>query len=105
VMNSWVSRHTREMGIRLALGARVGDVQWLIVRRGMILTFLALIPGLALAWAVSRLFTSVLYGIQPHDPLTFTVAPIFLASVAVAACWLPARRAAGAEPLQSLRHE
>jgi predicted permease len=105
VMNSWVSRRTREMGIRLALGARVGEVQWLIVRRGMLLTLLAVIPGLALAWAVSQLFTAVLYGVRPHDLATFLLAPLFLACVAALACWLPARRAATAEPLESLRHE
>lgn len=105
VMNSWVSRRTHEMGIRLALGAHVAEVQWLIVRRGMLLTLLAIIPGLALAWAVSKLFTSVLYGIQPHDLLTFSVAPVFLASVALFACWIPARRASGVEPLDALRHE
>ena len=105
VMNSWVSRRTREIGIRIALGARVAEVQWLIVRRGMLLTLLAIIPGLALAWAVSKLFTSVLYGIQPHDLVSFTVAPLFLGIVALVACWIPARRASGAEPLESLRHE
>ena len=105
VMNSWVSRRTREMGIRLALGARVAELQWLIVRRGMLLTALAMIPGLSLAWAVSKLFTSALYGVKPHDLFTFVAAPLFLAIVAAAACWIPARRAAGAEPLEALRHE
>jgi ABC-type antimicrobial peptide transport system permease subunit len=105
VMNSWVIRRIREMGIRMALGARAGQVQWLIVRRGMLLTILAIIPGVGLAFATSKLFTAVLYGVRPHDLLTFTVAPLFLACVAVLACWIPARRAAGAEPLDSLRHE
>jgi len=105
VMNSWVSRRTHEMGIRLALGAHVAEVQWLIVRRGMLLTLLAIVPGLALAWAVSKLFTSVLYGIQPDDLLTFSVVPVFLASVALFACWIPARRASSVEPLDALRHE
>jgi predicted permease len=105
VMNSWVSRHTREMGIRLALGAGVAEVQWLIVRRGMLLTVVAIVPGLMAAWAVAKLFTSVLYGVRPHDLPTFALAPIFLALVSVIACWIPARRAAGTEPLEALRHE
>lgn len=105
VMNSWVSRRTREIGIRLALGARITEIQWLVVRRGMQLTLLAIVPGLALAWAMAKLFTSALYGIQPHDTLTFAIAPLFLACVAFIACWIPARRAAGSAPLDSLRHE
>ena len=105
VMNSWVSRRTREMGIRLALGARIREVQWLIVRRGLLLTLLAVIPGLALAWATSKLYTSVLYGVGPHDLITFAGAPVFLTCVAAVACWIPARRAASAEPLETLRHE
>jgi ABC-type antimicrobial peptide transport system permease subunit len=105
VMNSWVSRRTREIGIRIALGARAGEVQWLIVRRGLLLTLVAVLPGLGLAWAVSRLFTSVLYGVRPHDPATFAAAPLFLVCIAVLACWIPARRAAGGEPLEALRHE
>jgi ABC-type lipoprotein release transport system permease subunit len=57
------------------------------------------------AWAVAKLFTSVLYGVRPHDLPTFALAPIFLALVSVIACWIPARRAAGTEPLEALRHE
>ncbi len=105
VMNSWVSRRTREIGIRLALGARVAEIQWVVVRLGMQLTLLAIFPGLALCWAIAKLFTAALYGIQPHDTLTFVMAPLFLACVALIACWIPARRAASAAPLDALRHE
>ena len=105
VINSWVTRRTREIGIRIALGARIGEVQWLIIRQGMLLTFIALIPGLATAWATAKLFTASLYGIHPHDLATFTLVPIFLIAVALFACWIPARRAAGLEPLEALRHE
>jgi len=105
IMNSWVSRRTREIGIRLALGARAGEVQWLIVRQGMLLTAIALLPGLAAAWAVSKLFTSILYGVRPDDPPTFALVPLFLGVVGLLACWFPARRAAGTEPLAALRHE
>ncbi len=105
VMNYWVSRRTREIGIRLALGARIGSVQRMIIGQGMVLTLIAFVPGIAAAWALSKLFTSVLYGIRPHDLAAFTLAPLFLAAVAMLACWLPSRRAAGVEPLTALRHE
>ena len=105
VMNAWVSRRTREIGIRLALGARVAAIQWMIVRQGMLLAVIAALPGLVIAWFVSRLFASVLYGVLPHDLLTFVTVPLFLAAVALIACLIPARRAAGSEPLTALRHE
>jgi ABC-type antimicrobial peptide transport system permease subunit len=105
VMNYWVSRRTREIGIRLALGAQIGGVQRLIIRQGMALTLVAIVPGLAAAWAVAKLFTSVLYGVPAHDLAIFTLVPLLLATVALFACWLPSRRAASAEPLMTLRHE
>jgi ABC-type antimicrobial peptide transport system permease subunit len=105
VLNYWVSRRTREIGIRLALGAQIGGVERLIIRQGMELTAIALIPGLAAAWMVTKLFTSVLYGVAPHDLAIFTLVPLVLAAVAFLACWLPSHRAAGLEPLIALRHE
>lgn len=105
VMNYWVSRRTREIGIRLALGAETGRVQRLIIRQGMVLTVTAVVPGLAAAWVMAKLFTSVLYGVAPHDPAIFTIVPLFLVAVALLACWIPSRRAASAEPLIALRHE
>jgi predicted permease len=105
VMNYWVSRRTREIGIRLALGAQIGSVQRLIIRQGMVLTLVAIAPGLAGAWALAKLFASILYGVPPHDVVVFVFVPLFLAAVAFLACWLPSRRAAGAEPLDALRHE
>ncbi len=105
VMNYWVSRRTREIGIRLALGAETGRVQRLIIRQGMVLTVIAIVPGLAAAWLVAKLFTSVLYGVAPHDLAIFILVPVFLAAVALLACWIPSRRAASAEPLIALRHE
>jgi predicted permease len=105
VMNYWVSQRTREIGIRLALGAQIGGVQRLIIRQGMTLTLAAIAPGLAAAWALTKLFTSVLYGVPAHDTAIFTAVPLLLAAVALFACWLPSRRAASAEPLITLRHE
>jgi predicted permease len=105
VMSYSISRRTREIGIRMALGAQSGGVQRLVVRQGMALTLIAVALGLGAAWAVAHLIASFLYGVPPHDPVTFTVVPLFLALVAFLACWLPALRAARVDPLTALRHE
>jgi len=105
VMNYLVSRRTREIGIRMALGAQPAGVQRLVVWQGMALTLIAVVLGLGAAFAVTKLFTSILYGVRPHDLLTFTVVPVFLAGVAVLACWIPSRRAARVDPLVALRYE
>jgi predicted permease len=105
VMSYSVSRRTREIGIRMALGAQARQVQQLIVRQGMVLAAIAVVIGLPAAFALSKLFTSVLYGIHNDDPLTYAVVPIFLAAIALFACWLPARRAARVDPQIVLRCE
>ena len=105
VMSYAVSRRTREIGIRMALGARAGAVAGLVVRQGMVLAAIAMLLGWPAAWMLSKLASSFLYGIQPHDLLTFTVVPFFLAGIALVACWLPARRAASIDPVQALRTE
>ncbi len=105
VMSHSVSRRTREIGIRLALGAQTGEVSRLVVRQGMTLAIVAIALGLAAAWAVARFSASFLYGVKPHDTATFTVVPLFLAAIAFLACWLPSRRATRVDPLTALRHE
>jgi predicted permease len=105
VMSYAVSRRTREIGIRIALGAQLAAIQRLILRQGMILTIIALAVGLPAALAVAKLFNSFLYGVRSHDVVTFTLVPIFLATVALAACWIPARRAAKVDPRTTLRYE
>jgi ABC-type antimicrobial peptide transport system permease subunit len=105
VMSYSVSRRTREMGIRLALGARSSAVERLVVYQGMVLTLIAMALGLAVAWAVARSLTAILYGVRPHDLVTFTAVPVFLAAVALLACWIPARRASRVDPLAALRYE
>lgn len=105
VMNYSVSRRTREIGIRMALGAQLGVVQRLIVRQGMVLVAIALVLGMPAAFALSKLFGSVLYGVHTDDPLTFAAVPVFLAAVAFIACWLPARRASRVNPQIVLRCE
>jgi len=105
VMSYSVSRRTREIGIRMALGAQAASVQRLFVRQGMLLTLIASAVGLPASFALARLFTSVLYGIHNNDPVTFATVPLFLALVALIACWLPARRAARVNPQVVLRSE
>jgi predicted permease len=105
VMSYSVSRRTREIGIRMALGAKPGTVERLVLRQGMILTLIAVALGWPAAWMLSKMASSFLYGIQPHDALTFAVVPLFLAAIALVACWIPARRAASVDPMQALRAE
>jgi predicted permease len=105
VMSYAVSRRTREIGIRVALGAKPGAVERLILRQGVALTMIAVMLGWPVAWMLSKLAATFLYGIQPHDLLTFSIVPPFLIAVALAACWLPARRAASVDPMKALRTE
>jgi len=105
VMSYAVSRRTREIGIRMALGAQAGVVERLIVRQGMWLAMIAIVLGLPAALALARLFRSVLYGIGTSDPATFVAVPAFLLLVALTACWLPARRASRIDPQTVLRSE
>jgi predicted permease len=105
VMSYSVSSRTAEIGIRLALGATRSGVQRLVVRQGVLLACIAMGIGLPLALAATRVVAGVLYGIAPHDWITFTTVPAFLAAVTLLACWIPARRAATVEPQTALRHE
>ena len=105
VISYSVSRRTREIGIRMALGAQVGAVQRLVVGQGLLLTMIALALGLPGAWMASMLASSFLYGVSPHDLATFVAVPIILIAVALLACWIPARRAARVDPQTVLRYE
>jgi predicted permease len=105
VMSYAVSRRTREIGIRMAMGAPPGTVERLILRQGLVLALIAVALGWPAAWMLSKLATSFLYGIQPHDTVTFAVVPPFLIAIALAACWIPARRAASVDPMRALRTE
>jgi predicted permease len=105
MMSYSVSRRRREIGIRMALGAQMKQVQTLILRQGIVLTLTAMVIGLPAAFALARLFSSVLYGVSTSDPATFVLVPVFLMSVALLACWLPARRAAKLDPQIVLRSE
>jgi len=103
VMSYAVSRRRREIGIRMAMGARAGAVERLIVRQGMTLACIAVLLGWPAAWMLSRFSSSFLYGIDSHDSLTFAVVPLVLIAIALAACWIPARRAASINPTEALR--
>ena len=105
VMNYSVRRRTREIGIRMALGARTGGVLRLVARQGLALAGIGVAIGLALSLLVSRFAASLLYGISATDPLTFIAVPTLLLIVAVLAVLLPARRAAKTDPLAALRYE
>jgi ABC-type antimicrobial peptide transport system permease subunit len=89
----------------MALGAQVGAVQRLIVRQGLLLTFIAISLGLPCALALARFATSILYGVHPRDPVTFTAVPLFLAMVALLACSIPARRIARVDLQKALHYE
>jgi predicted permease len=100
-----VGQRTREIGVRMALGARVPSILGLILREGIALALAGLAVGLASAIVLSRLLTRFLYGITPNDPVTYGVAAVLVGAVALAACAIPAWRAARVDPMVALRYE
>jgi predicted permease len=105
IMAYTVSRRTREIGIRLALGAQISSLQRLVARQYLFLVFIAIALGVPCALALSKFAASILYGVHPHDAFTFTAIPLFLATVALLACWIPVRRIARVDPQKALRYE
>jgi ABC-type antimicrobial peptide transport system permease subunit len=100
-----VARRTREIGIRMALGAQREAVQWMILKEGAIMLGSGILLGLALAVATGRILSGLLYEVGALDPVAFTVAPLVLALAALVATWLPARRATRISPMVALRTE
>jgi ABC-type antimicrobial peptide transport system permease subunit len=100
-----VSQRTREVGIRMAIGASGHQVQSMFVRRGLTLTAIGLVVGVVTAAAGMRLLSALLYGVGPFDPLTYGAVIVALASVALLATWLPARQATRVDPSVALRSE
>jgi len=105
VISFSVSHRTRELGIRMALGARREDVLRFVMGRGLLLILLGVAGGMVGAWGLSRYVASLLYGVTARDTVAFVAGPVALAAVAVLACYLPARRATGIDPNVALRQE
>jgi putative ABC transport system permease protein len=105
VLAYFVVQHTQEIGVRLALGAQRGDILWLVLKKGMMLSSLGVAMGLGVALALTRLMVSLLYGISTADPLTYGTIALLLTLVAFFACYLPARRATKVDPMVALIYE
>jgi putative ABC transport system permease protein len=105
VMSYTVSQRTQEIGIRMALGAQPGKVQGMILGHSVKLTLIGVGLGLAGAFALVRFLTSLLFGVGAYDAVTFIGVPVLLAVVAIAASYLPARRAVRVDPIIALRYE
>jgi ABC-type antimicrobial peptide transport system permease subunit len=105
VMSYAVARRTREIGIRMALGAERGRVLWLVLREVAVMSAAGILGGLGAALWLTRQVQSQLFGLSPNDPVTLTVATILLAFVAITAGYIPARRATTIDPMIALRSE
>jgi ABC-type antimicrobial peptide transport system permease subunit len=105
VISYMVAKRTSEIGIRIALGADRGRVLKLVMREATILLAVGVVIGIGLALSSAQAASSLVFGLKPRDPLTFTLATVVLGTVAIAATYFPARRAARLEPMHALREE
>jgi ABC-type antimicrobial peptide transport system permease subunit len=100
-----VTRRTAEIGVRMALGAQRGEVLWAVLKESILLCVAGAVIGVPLALAGSRVLRSILFGVQPSDPLTIVLGIFGLISIALVASVIPARRAASIDPIRALRYE
>jgi ABC-type antimicrobial peptide transport system permease subunit len=105
VLSYVVSQQTRDIGVRIALGASSGDVTRMVLGRGLRLAAGGIAIGVAVGLALARTIASVLYGVSPSDPITFSLIPLLLLAITAAACYIPARRAMRVDPIVALRSE
>jgi ABC-type antimicrobial peptide transport system permease subunit len=103
VMAYAVQQRTREIGVRLALGAQPGAVRAMVVLQGMRLAVVGVVIGVGAAYGLSRYMSTLLFGVAPRDPLVFVGVPVLLAVIALLAVWIPAARASQIDPLDALR--
>jgi ABC-type antimicrobial peptide transport system permease subunit len=105
VISHSVSQRTKEIGVRMAIGAAAGDIRGMVLRDGILPVAIGMIVGLGASLAVNRILQSQLVGVSPYDPITMAGAPVVLILVALPACLIPARRAMNVDPAVALRHD
>ena len=105
VISHMIGQRTHEIGIRMALGARRADIFHLVIRQGLLLTLTGVAIGLGISLGLSRFLTSLLFGIDAIDPVTFLGIPLLFSAVALLACLIPAMRATRVDPMAALRYE